>query len=276
MNLWMRLPRHPNIVPFDQVVTDELDGQVVGFTSRFIPGGTLEENNSRIFKLKYLKQLMPLVDELNLKYNIAHQDLAPRNLLLDAETDNIMVFDFNFSARIGGKCFWENRNDVKGPFFTMYEIITEDVSFRSIPFDKQDMQDIIALDKWPQHAGVKLDHDVSEFRQLVTEWALARGKSAPMTTDSEDHSQAAAHPITWPPVPEPPLRECPTFVMNETGNWVESVIMQPTLTFLRIEAEKKGRKVLRWERPSSRRMAKGARLLATGEPLSTQPANETE
>lgn len=77
MNLWMRLPRHPNIVPFDKIVLDELEGRVVGFTSSYVPGGNLEENKSRVFKLKWLKQLIEVVDLLNLRHGIVHQDIAP-------------------------------------------------------------------------------------------------------------------------------------------------------------------------------------------------------
>lgn len=55
MNLWMRLPPHANIVPFDRLVLDELHGHVVGFTTLYIPNGTLSENKSRTFKLKWLQ-----------------------------------------------------------------------------------------------------------------------------------------------------------------------------------------------------------------------------
>ena len=44
MSLWCRL-QHPNIVPFDKVVVDELEGGLVGFTTKFIPGGTLDETS---------------------------------------------------------------------------------------------------------------------------------------------------------------------------------------------------------------------------------------
>jgi hypothetical protein len=60
LNCVIRLPKHPNIVPFDCLVFDIVDGKdkVVGFTTPFIPGGTVLDNISRVFKLKYLKQLI--------------------------------------------------------------------------------------------------------------------------------------------------------------------------------------------------------------------------
>ena len=59
-NCVMRMPPHPNIVPFDALVVDSIDAvdRVVGFTTRYVPGCTLKENDTRIFKLKYLEQLI--------------------------------------------------------------------------------------------------------------------------------------------------------------------------------------------------------------------------
>jgi hypothetical protein len=111
MNLWLRLSHHPNIISIDRLVLDEVQGGVVGFTTLFIPGGTLEDNVSRTFKLKWCRQLMAVVDDLNLRYGIAHQDIVPRNLLVDESTDNIMLFDFDWSAQIG---------HYRGPLFLSY------------------------------------------------------------------------------------------------------------------------------------------------------------
>ncbi|PNP61628.1 hypothetical protein FNYG_13615 [Fusarium nygamai] len=159
MNLWMRLPHHPNIVPFDRVVVDELEGRVVGFTSNYVPGGNLEQNKSRVFKVKWLQQLIKVVDDLNLEYGIAHQDIAPRNLLIDEPKDSIMLFDFNFAARINcpspgeGESYVEDRNDVKGVVFTTYEIITQDDSLRSMPHEDQNLENLGS--KWTKHSEVK-------------------------------------------------------------------------------------------------------------------------
>jgi serine/threonine protein kinase len=100
VGVWVRLPKHPNIVPFDKVVVDELEGRLVGFTTPFIPGGTVDENKDRPFKLKWLKQLMGVVDYMNLDLGVAHQDISPWNLLVDEATDSILLFDFNMSARL--------------------------------------------------------------------------------------------------------------------------------------------------------------------------------
>jgi len=123
LNIWMRLPSHPFIVPFDRIVVDELEGRqvVIGFTSVYVPGGTVDENTSLTFKLKWLNQLTYVFDDLNFKYGIQHRDIAPRNLLVDEDADKLLVFDFNFAARIGHPFQIEDyakysadREDVKG------------------------------------------------------------------------------------------------------------------------------------------------------------------
>lgn len=63
INIHARLPKHPNILPLDRVVLDEISGsRVVGFTVPFIAGGDLDTNKDRPFKLKHLKQLMQVGD----------------------------------------------------------------------------------------------------------------------------------------------------------------------------------------------------------------------
>ncbi|KAF5685933.1 CBL-interacting serine threonine kinase 25, partial [Fusarium globosum] len=155
MNLWMRLSRHPNIVPFDRVVVDEFEGRVVGFTSNYVPGRNLEENKSRVFKLEWLQQLIKVVDVLNLEHGVAHQDIAPRNLLINESKDSIMIFDFNFAACINcpspgeGESYVEDRNDVKGVVFSTYEIITQDYSLRNIPHEDQSLENLSS--EWKKH-----------------------------------------------------------------------------------------------------------------------------
>lgn len=169
LNIVMRLPRHPNIIPFDKLVLDRVQGRIVGFTTPYIHGGTLNTNSSRLFKLRWLRQLTQAVDDLNLKYGIMHQDIAARNLLVNASTDDVVLFDFNFSTRIGYYPESEERADVKGVIFTLYEIITQDEHFRDVPHEEQDPGKVQQLDDWVKHPDVLLDHSVSEYRSVLND-----------------------------------------------------------------------------------------------------------
>ncbi len=98
-----RLPPHPNIALLDRLVLDEMTGsRIVGFTTRYVAGASLDKLESRPpFKLKWLRQLMQTVDDLNLKHGVVHQDIADRNLLIDPDTDSIILLDFGLACRIG-------------------------------------------------------------------------------------------------------------------------------------------------------------------------------
>ncbi|KAK7439755.1 hypothetical protein Landi51_11024 [Colletotrichum acutatum] len=239
LNLWMRLPRHPNIVPFDRLVVDELKGRVVGFTSVYIPGGTLEDNQSRVFKLRWFEQLTNVVDVLNLKHGIMHQDIATRNLLVDPSTDNLQLFDFNFSGRIGGPCYIETRNDVNGVIFTLYEIITRDDHFRQVPNEEQNPDDVQGLSRWPKHPEVQLDHPVSEYRSYLNRWVKKRREERGISVYTE-----APEPIDWPPL-QTPRREYTA--VDKEGN--EIVQLETDWSRLRRNERKKGNITLEWQRP---------------------------
>ncbi|KAH9896183.1 hypothetical protein F4778DRAFT_257722 [Xylariomycetidae sp. FL2044] len=256
VNLWIRLPPHPNIIPLDRLVIDELCGRVVGFTSLFIPGGTIEENTSRTFKLKWLQQLTCVIDDLNLKYGIAHQDVAARNLLINSETDALMLFDFNFSGQIGGIGYAKNRDDVKGVVFTLYEIITRDMHFRRVPHDQQNPADVQELKEWPQHRDVKLDHPISEYRSVLNDWVRKRqgGKQLAIYTEAPEY-------IDWPLLPAPPARER-TFV-DLLGNRQTNKLVQWSKT--RHIERGNGIAVLNWERPAQNKLRDGDRVFANGQ-----------
>lgn len=71
LNCVLRIPKHPNIVPYDRLVIDTLDGEekVVGFTAPFIDGGTVDDSPSRVFKLKYLRQLLDVCSPIPIHAN---------------------------------------------------------------------------------------------------------------------------------------------------------------------------------------------------------------
>ncbi|KAM5356871.1 hypothetical protein ACJ41O_003517 [Fusarium nematophilum] len=256
MNLWMRLPPHPNIVSFDRLVLDEKEGRVVGFTTVFIPGGTLEENKSRVFKLQWLKQLTAVVDDLNLKYGIMHQDIAPRNLLVCPNTDNLMLFDFNYSGRIGDSGQGgEDRSDVKGVIFTIYEIITRDQHFRQVPHDQQNPADIQDLNEWAKHPEVKLDHPVMEFHSVLDEWVRKRREGSKITLYTD-----APECIDWPDLVEL-VREYK--FQDRQGN--PGTTKEKVVSELRRIEQAEGRTVVTWERPMQSKIEAGTHVLATGE-----------
>ncbi|KAI5459882.1 kinase-like domain-containing protein [Mariannaea sp. PMI_226] len=264
MNILMRLPRHPNLVPFDKVVLDELTGRVVGFTINYITGGTLEENISRTFKLKYLNQLFGVVDDLNLKHGLSHQDIAPRNLLIDEETDSILLFDFNYSARIGmrqsrkdpfkTRPYIEERNDIKGVWFTIYEIITQDASFSSLPHQEQEIS-VLERKEWQKHPTVTLDRPVSEFRSALREWDKRRrlGKQLKVFTEAPWY-------IDWPFMADPP----PTVFKSHNLDGSENTYTMVTYIQRRALEQKKGNPVIDWQRPPADELMRGTRVLATG------------
>ncbi len=60
-NCVMRMPPHPPTLSCLILSSSTQIGVVdvvVGFATRYIPAGTLAENNDRVFKLKYLEQLI--------------------------------------------------------------------------------------------------------------------------------------------------------------------------------------------------------------------------
>lgn len=68
-------------------VTENGPEMVVGFTTAFVPGGTIADNPSRIFKLEHLKQLttvsyLPTANDVKLTiitvYEIITRDLSFR------------------------------------------------------------------------------------------------------------------------------------------------------------------------------------------------------
>ncbi|KAG6357262.1 hypothetical protein INS49_015140 [Diaporthe citri] len=271
LNIWMRLPSHPFIVPFDRLVVDQLEGRdvVVGFTSVYIPGGTVEENTSRTFKLKWLKQLLCAVDDLNLKYGIQHQDIAPRNLLVDEEADKLLLFDFNFAARIGYPRREEDheqhsihRDDIKGFLFTIYEIITRDMHFREIPHHEQDSKKIFSLEQWQQHPQVRLDHPVAEFRSVLDSWYNSRRQA-----QNVSHYTEASEYIDWPGLKPPPQDDLDDFVPDSDVDDDEAAFGLEWSKSRRDQREQ-GLEFLDWQRPPQDRIPQGCYLLASGAVIS--------
>jgi len=101
----------------------------------------------------------------------------------------------------------EARNDVKLAVFTLYEIITRDLSFREENYPEElEMSMVLEKQEWEQHPDVRLEEgvEVAEYRRVLEEWIEAR-----KAVDAEltDYKQAPEY-IDWPPLPEFPLVDC--------------------------------------------------------------------
>jgi serine/threonine protein kinase len=239
LNILKRISLHPGIVPLDRVVVDDTDSQhILGLVVPYIPAQTLDENRGQTFKLEWLDQLMSLVDFLNLEQGIAHQDIAPRNLICleDAPPEDcrLYLFDFDYAGVIGLPWCVENRNDVKGVIFTLYEIITLDDSYRKVPPWEQDPDTVMNLAEWPKRRD--LDAEVSVFREHLAEWVeRRRNMSLPEATT----------PPSFPEMPKPR----PT--VEKIGDDGKPVYTVTSYNF-RTTAQELGNYVVSWERPLKR------------------------
>ncbi|KAI7782588.1 hypothetical protein LA080_013076 [Diaporthe eres] len=265
-NCLLRMPKHPNIIQFHSLVVDHIEGQdkVVGFTTPFIPGGTIDDNASRPFKLKHLRQLTSTIDYLNLELGISHGDITPYNLLMDETTDNIIIFDFNLASRAGRedkdyRTHDPARNDVKFTAFTLYEIITRDTHLRDENYPNElDIAMVLNTSDWEKHEDVILDATVEEYRRHLEGWIATR-QADPGERAEEEQAQMptclnrAPSALDWPSPPE-----LPEVLFAGT--------MLRVRAQLRRELVRHGIKFLSWQRPPSCALPlpEGKKLLATG------------
>ena len=172
---WARLPRdHPHIVSFDKMVLEPIDHKPIGFTTQFIKGGTLSNKGTttRPFRLQWFRQLLAVVDDLNYTYGIMHQNITPRNLIID-EQDNLRILNFDCAWMIRQLNHRPEQDDLAGVMLTLYELITLDSSLRRSLHTEQDIEALLRQD-WAKHPSVQLDREVCDFRNLLGEWAEER------------------------------------------------------------------------------------------------------
>lgn len=241
LQCWSRLPRdHPHIVPLDAVVLDNARGGVVGFTSLYVPGGTLRDSAvTRPFRLAWLQQLLSVVDDLNYRYGIM-QDIAARNLLIN-DKENLCIFDFNFSVMIK-EHYTPDRDDYKGVVFTLYEIITLDEHFRQVPHAEQDAEALLRLE-WVKHPDVKLDSHVQAFRQVLDTWLTDRRRREFKLVDTC---------IQWPWMPQEP--PAPVLAKGPDGAVAGTEMRSSVPVLIRAELVQMNEPFFKWERPASYRL----------------------
>ena len=242
LNILKILPLHPNLVPFDRVVLDE--SRVIGFTTKYIPGRTLA-NPGVLFRFEWLQQLTQLMDFLDLEYGIMHQDIAPRNLLIDPQTHKILLFDFDWAAS-GEKNLQGGRDDVSSVVFTLYELITNDTSFSDIAHWERNMDMVQSISESTSHR--ELDSEVSKFRNFLNEWVATRRSD--VDGDMKRYLNAL-HRFTLPDLPIIPEYSVPfvSGTLNGKPNWVTGPRYRRTAMELG-----QGQYCFRWERPPQSRL----------------------
>ena len=241
LNILKSLPPHPNIVPFDRVVLEE-ESRVIGFTTKYIPGGTLANSNVPI-RFEWLQQLTQLVDFLNLDYGIMHQDIAPRNLLIDPSTHKILLFDFDRAAS-GEKNLQDGRDDVSSVVFTLYELITNDTSFSGIPHWERNIDMVQSISEWTSHR--ELDSEVSKFRKFLDEWVATRRSD--VDGDMKRYLNAPNR-LTLPDLPTAPEYTVRFEMVSRGGKPVWRTGRRSRNTTMKL-----GQYCFRWERPPQSRL----------------------
>ena len=94
------LRNYTSVLGFDRFVVDDTDLRLLGYTSTYIAGETFADNSRRPFRLSWLEQLIQIVDDLNLRYGIYHQDIAPCNLMVDPQSNKLILLDFEKPSRL--------------------------------------------------------------------------------------------------------------------------------------------------------------------------------
>lgn len=235
VHLLKSLPPHPNLVPFDRVVLDDVESRIIGFTTKYISGGTLEETNIP-FRFEWIQQLTQLVDFLNLDLGIMHQDIASRNLLIDPVTHKILLFDFNFATNRPDHLL-DGRDDVTGVVTTLYELITNDLHIQNIPHWDRNIDMVQNVSEWiPKR---ELDCDVSKFRNFINDWVAARKSEGILESFCN-----APNRINIPEIPEAHLKNH----VFEAGQDINEKPIHKMGAYYRRDALKKGYYCFDWER----------------------------
>lgn len=243
LHLLKSLPPHPNLLGLDRVILEDVESRVIGFTTKYIPGGTLE--NLRVpFRFEWLQQLTEVVDFLNLELGIMHQDIAPRNLLVNPGTYKLVLFDFNWAAR-GKDRLIDGRDDVSSVVFTLYELITNDTHFTSIPHWDRNIDMVQSISEWL--CNHELDSDISVFRNFLNEWVAKRR----CDKDMERYLNAPSQ-LIWPDLPIPAEYDIP----YEAGKTMDGEPNLVTGVRTRRVAIELGQYCFRWERPPQSRLSK--------------------
>ena len=197
-----------------------------------------------------------------MKFGIAHQDLAPRNLLINPVTDTLQLFDFRCAGRLGWEVMTEDQGifsnpgsfklDLTGVIATVDEVITLDTQLAEQVFMSADIS-TIQENEWVKHPDVGLDRDVTSYQQSLRRWLQRRNQSENLISH---YTQAPSHierPQSWRP--EIPL-------LDQEGHPVGEAM--PSTSVSRAARRALGLKFVEWDRPAHNKIPHGFRVLGNG------------
>jgi serine/threonine protein kinase len=233
-----------SVLSFDKFVVDNSDLRLLGYTSTYIAGETFRDNPRRPFRLSWLEQLTQIVDDLNLKYGIYHQDIAPCNLMIDPQTNNLILLDFDKAIQIGLGKEIANFNDIDGVIFSIYEILTFDTKYQKIEYWDLDVSEVENMTCWPLKAQLEPGLELDTIRQYLHEWVVKR-RSAPKLKHYTEASEPLQIPSRPPQTPVPCM-----WCKNGDG----SAKLDTHGWGMRSRALQAGHPVVRWERRPDRRL----------------------
>ncbi|KAK4134665.1 hypothetical protein BT67DRAFT_380029, partial [Trichocladium antarcticum] len=171
----IHIGHHPNLIEYRRAVLDDSGQVVVGFLSRYIPGANVLGSLSGPFRLAHLEQLLQVVDDINLKFGLAHGDIGPDHILIDEPTDTLKLTDMGLcrlrtTARVLA--------DIHMTVSTVYQFLTGESDFFGHGGIWEEtsalLQYLETLTEWKPDPKLQLDHDIRTYRSRLLRWAANR------------------------------------------------------------------------------------------------------
>ncbi|KAI0888825.1 uncharacterized protein GGS22DRAFT_196680 [Annulohypoxylon maeteangense] len=224
INMLMALQPHPSILPLDRIILGD-KGHIIGITTRYIRGGTISSKKDRVVKLKWLKQLTEVLDFLHLDQGVIHGDLKLDNILIDEESDRLLLCDFERSRKALPHRMDE---ELSNAVWVLYSLITQDYDAIMTQFWETWAQGRVDLDSevierlpaWPLKA--KLDCDLKEFKEHLGEWLNKRRETLDDREPKNDILMEWEDKQHFPRLPH--LAHIPLDPVMAEGRWVSKAV----------------------------------------------------
>ncbi|KAL2255437.1 hypothetical protein VTK26DRAFT_3385 [Humicola hyalothermophila] len=172
----LHIGEHPNLTGLDLAVLDDSGQVVVGYLAKYSPAGNLLDNSSRPFKLSWLKQLIKVVDDMNLEYGIAHGNIQLEHILIDEANDMLKLSDMGHSSPMTGP---GDLTDVWMTTSAVYELITGS----SLPLEGSSgprretaylLRNLDAVGDWTPRPEIQLEDDIAAYQLVLQDWVNKR------------------------------------------------------------------------------------------------------